>query len=339
MRDGCNMPTDTNQFIINTSELKKYYYTSDSFINRVLGSDNRIKAVDGVNLKIKKGKTYGLVGESGSGKSTLGETVLQLQEPTAGTISFKGNKLKSFEKKDIKSFRKEAQIILQDPYEALNPKQTVYQIVSEPLRNYFDYPKPELEKQVANVLTDVGLRPAKEFFDLYPNQMSGGQRQRINIARAIILKPDFLVADEPLSMLDVSVQGGLLKLLDRLKQEYEFSMLYISHNLTVVKMISDHIGVMYKGRIVEEGETNKIMENPKHPYSKALIDSIPKLDGERERVTLPEDKNDDSKEITGCRFHPRCPKKMDVCEAKKPALEYAEQREVACYLYHTENIN
>lgn len=332
------MGIDSDQPILTTNGLEKYYDTSDSLLDRILNAGTQIKAVDGVDISIKRGQTYGLVGESGSGKSTLGETILNLQEATGGTIRFDGEYISEFSSNDIKEFRRNAQIILQDPYESLNPRQTIFQIVSEPLRNYFDYPKSELETQVAEVLTDVGLRPAESFFEKYPDQLSGGQRQRINIARAVVLKPDFLVADEPLSMLDVSVQGGLIKLLDTLKAEYDFALLYISHNLTVVKMISDMIGVMYRGRIVEEGETDSLIKSPKHPYTKALTDSIPDLGGERSRVRLPTDETDDDEEISGCQFHPRCPKKMDVCETGTPALERVGDGQVACYLHHSETI-
>jgi peptide/nickel transport system ATP-binding protein len=331
------MATDSHQPIISTTGLKKYYNSSDSILDKILKSSEKIKAVDKVNISIEKGESYGLVGESGSGKSTLGETILNLQNKTGGTIEFKGEDISEFSPNEIKEFRRNAQIILQDPYEALNPRQTIYEIVSEPLRNYHDYPKQELEKRVSGVLGDVGLSPPKEFLETYPGQLSGGQRQRVNIARAIILKPDFLVADEPLSMLDVSVQGGLIKLLDKLKRDYGFALMYISHNLTVVRMVSDTIGVMYMGRIVEEGKTDRIIREPKHPYTRALTDSIPTLDGNRDRVTLPEG-NPDNEEISGCRFHPRCPEKMDICESTKPSLEQTNGRKVACYLHHSKSI-
>lgn len=330
------MAIDSKQPIISTTKLKKYYENSNSILDKLFNSSKKIKAVDDVSISIERGETYGIVGESGSGKSTLGETVLNLQDKTGGTIEFKGEDMSEFSPNDIKEFRRNAQIILQDPYEALNPRQTIYEIVSEPLRNYHDYPKHELEEQVSGVLADVGLSPPKAFLETYPDQLSGGQRQRVNIARAIILKPDFLVADEPLSMLDVSVQGGLIKLLEKLKQEYGFALMYISHNLTVVRMVSDTIGVMYMGRIVEEGETDRIIRDAKHPYTRALTNSIPTLDGNRDRVTLPE-ANANNEEICGCRFHPRCPKKMDICESERPSLEQTNGRKVACYLHHSKS--
>lgn len=331
------MSDNTQEPVMSTNSLKKYYPHSDSIVKRILGNTSYIKAVDNVNINIKKGESYGLVGESGSGKSTLGELLLKLQDPTDGELIFNGKKLSDYSSKEIREFRKNVQIILQDPYDALNPRQTVFQIVSEPLRNFFDYSDKKIESMVSDILTDVGLRPADEFLYKHPEQLSGGERQRVNIARAIILKPDVLVADEPLSMLDVSVQGGIIKLLDDLKEEYNYSLLYISHNLAVVKLISDRIGVMYKGRIVEEGEADEIINSPKHPYSRALIQSIPRLNEERERVLLPEHQMEEHEEVSGCRFHPRCPDKMDICTEHTPAMEDVDGVKVACYLHHSEH--
>jgi peptide/nickel transport system ATP-binding protein len=328
----------TEEPILRTEGLDKHYTLSSSVLDRLFGSPRKNKAVDSVDLAIQEGETYGLVGESGSGKTTLGETVLRLRDPTDGSIYFRGDDISDRSQRNLRTFRRDAQIVLQDPYEALNPRQTVFQIISEPLRNFRSLDRESMEELVVEMLEDVGLRPPQEMLSVSPKQLSGGQRQRVNIARALIISPDFLVADEPLSMLDVSIQAGIIKLLDELKAEYDFTLLYISHNLSIVKLLSDRIGIMYKGRIVEEGDADAVMDDPKHPYTESLVNSLPDLTTDRERVRLPEDTTDDGEKIEGCRFHPRCPKKKPECSEAPPALERVGDRDVACYLHHSEQL-
>jgi len=332
------MLSDTRDPIIQTEDLHKHYTLSGSFFEKLLGDPGTNRAVDGVDIDIREGETYGLVGESGSGKTTLGETILRLRDPTSGNIYYRGRDISSVAQSDLSEYRRNAQIILQDPYDALNPRQTVFEIISEPVRNYNNMDRSPLEEKVMRMLEDVGLRPPETVLHSYPDQLSGGQRQRVNIARALILKPEFLVADEPLSMLDVSIQAGIIKLLDKLKTEYDFTLLYISHNLSIVKLLSDRIGIMYKGRIVEEGDADGVMQDPKHPYSQALVDSLPDLSKDRERVSLPEDDTPEGETISGCRFHPRCPAKMEKCTEAPPALEPVDGRNVACYLHHAQQL-
>lgn len=329
----------SEELIIRTESLGKYYQLSTGIIEKAFGSPDFNKAVDNVNIKIYNEETYGLVGESGSGKTTLGETILKLRKPSTGTIYYNGSDMNAMSKSDLKEFRKDAQIILQDPYEALNPRQSIFQAVSEPLKNFYSMSNSELEEKVLSILSDVGLRPPEELLHSYPEQLSGGQRQRVNIARALILEPNFLVADEPLSMLDVSVQAGIIKLLNNLKQKYNFTLLYISHDLSIVNQLSDRVGVMYKGSIVEEGKTERIFQEPKHPYTRALVGSLPDLSRERDRVILPDDTTDEGEQICGCDFHPRCPKKMDECTEATPRLKSIDEQKVACYLHHNKSIS
>ena len=318
--------------ILRTVGLKKYYRESSGLLSGLFGSPTYIKAVDGVDIEIHPNEVYGLVGESGSGKSTVGETVIRLSEPTDGEIYYKGENVRDYSRSELRQFRKNAQIIFQDPYGSVNPKKSVLQIVSEPLRN-FGVSEGDTERRVAEMLHDVGLRPPEDFLYAYPNQLSGGQRQRVNIARALVLEPDLLIADEPMSMLDVSIQSGIMKILDRLQDELDFAMLYISHDLSVVRMIADRIGVLYKGEIVETGSDEQVIRDPKHPYTRALMQSLPDLSRKRERVIL--DTADEGEERpSGCKFHPRCPERMDVCSEAVPALDEAADRRVRCYLYH-----
>lgn len=327
----------SDNVILETKGLKKYYEDSAGLLDSLLGKKNRIKAVDNVDLRIEQGEVYGLVGESGSGKSTLGETVIHLEEPTDGEIYFDGENILEFDRRELHEFRQKAQIIFQDPYGSLNPKKTVLQSVSEPLKNY-DYETADAEDRVRELLFEVGLRPPEEFLQTYPAQLSGGQLQRVNIARALVLEPDLLIADEPMSMLDVSIQAGILKILEDLQNKLDFTILFISHNLALTRLVADKIGVMYSGKIVEEGDVEEIMKRPKHPYTQALMRSLPDLSTERERVLLTSSADDtDQRQVSGCNFHPLCPEKMDICENAEPGLAEAEGRNVRCYLYHDEN--
>lgn len=322
-----------SEAVLETENLRKYYQQSSGLISSLFGNETYIRAVDGVDIEVFPGEVYGLVGESGSGKSTIGETVLRLGEPTGGSVYFKGENVLEYSRKELRQFRKNAQIIFQDPYGSINPKKTVYQTVAEPLKN-FGGSEEEIEPQITDILHDVGLRPPEDFLSSYPNQLSGGQRQRVNIARALVLEPDLLVADEPMSMLDVSIQSGIMKILNRLQNEIDFAMLYISHDLSVVRMIADRIGVLYKGKIVETGTAEQVVRDPQHPYTQALMRSLPDLSRRRERVLLGKADDEEDDRPTGCNFHPRCPDRMEVCSEAVPALAEADDRSVRCYLHH-----
>lgn len=328
-------PPEGDVPVLEIRGLRKYYPASTGLLSRLRGDQRYIRAVDDVDLTLHRGEVFGIIGESGSGKSTLVETVLRLEEPTAGDIRFNGRSVTQFSGRELRQFRENAQIIFQDPYESLNPQKTVFQAVSEPLRNFRDLGYEGLRDAVSRMLHDVGLRPPDIYIDVYPDQLSGGQRQRVNIARAVILEPDLLVADEPVSMLDVSLQAGILKMLYNLQNTLGFSMLYVSHNLPVVRLVADHIGVMYRGRLVEVGDGVDVMEDPKHPYTRALVDSLPMLSSERERVDLPSSQTVDDTELpNGCRFHPRCPDAMPHCSEQVPALARVDDRLAACFLHH-----
>lgn len=323
--------------ILKTKGLKKYYSRPSGGLSSILGNEANIKAVDGVDVEIYRGDILGIVGESGSGKSTLGETILRLEEPTAGTIEFQGEDITQYSEREIREFRQNAQIIFQDPYSSLNPKKTIKHIVSEPLRN-FDVESDDeaITNRVVDILHDVGLRPPTEVLDSYPDELSGGQRQRIAIARALILEPDLLIADEPMSMLDVSIQSQIIKILTDLQSKLGYGLMYISHNLSVVNLLADRISVMYRGKIVETGAADALLHNPKHPYTQALIESLPDLTTERERVLF-DTFTEEASSVKGCSFHPRCPKRMDECTKSVPALEEAENRKISCYLYHSKS--
>lgn len=322
--------------ILDVERLRKYYPASTGLLSRLIGEQRYIKAVDDVSLTLQSGEVIGIIGESGSGKSTLVETLLRLEEPTDGTIRFQGTDLTAASAGELRAAREDAQIIFQDPYDTLNPQKTVFQAIAEPLRNFRQLDYSQRREKVAETLHQVGLRPAENYMDTYPGQLSGGQRQRVNIARSIVLEPSLLIADEPVSMLDVSLQAGIIKMLDRLKESIGFSMLYVSHNLPVVRLVSDRIGVMYRGRLVEVGPATTLMDDPKHPYTRALVSSLPSLSGDRERVELPEPEGDEHELPSGCRFRDRCPAAMPECADASPALATDGERDVACFLHHDE---
>lgn len=329
----------SGETVLRVDNLRKYYSTSTGLFSSMFGEEKYIKAVDDVSFTLADQEVLGIIGESGSGKSTLIETILRLEEQTSGSIQFNGQELTEFSSKELRRFRENAQIIFQDPYESLNPRKSVFQSVSEPLRNFQNLRHDELREEVLEILHKVGLRPADTYIDSYPGQLSGGQRQRVNIARSIVLEPDLLVADEPVSMLDVSLQAGIIKMLRRLQRDIGFSMLYVSHNIPVVRLVADRTGVMYRGRLVELGAAADIVENPMHPYTDALVSSMPMLSEERTRVTLADRGDGDDADLpSGCRFHPRCPEEMADCSERTPALETVEGRYVACYLHHDEDM-
>jgi peptide/nickel transport system ATP-binding protein len=321
---------------IEVSGLRKWYPVRQGFLSGLRGGEPRyLKAVDGVSFTINPGRVLGLAGESGCGKSTTGMTVLRLYPPTGGEIRFgaahdgpKGSAAAT------RAFRKHAQLVFQNPYESLNPRFTVLQSVSEPVDIHFPGPAAERRERVIRALERAGLVPAETFLDRYPHQLSGGQMQRVAIARAISVEPRFLVADEPVSMLDVSIRAGILNLLRRFARD-GMSILYISHDLSTMRHICDDVAIMYLGRIVENGPAEAVLDDPQHPYAQALMAAAPVM-GERRRtrVRLAGQPPNPMNVPAGCRFHPRCPQKIPVCEHHDPELRPTTAgRSVACHLY------
>ncbi|SDZ67255.1 peptide/nickel transport system ATP-binding protein [Evansella caseinilytica] len=323
--------TKQSDILLEVKELKKYYPVRGGFFRKKIGD---VKAVDNISLELKKGETFGLVGESGCGKSTAGRTITRLFKPTGGKIIFDGQDITNLGGSQLRSIRQDIQMVFQDPYASLNPKMMVGSIVSEPLVNYGKGSERKLKAEVMDLLQKVGL-PEDAYYK-YPHEFSGGQRQRIGIARALALKPKLIVADEPVSALDVSVQSQVLNLLKSLQEEFDLTLLFIAHDLSVVKHMSDRIGVMYLGNLVEIAEADEMYLNPKHPYTKALISAIPQPDprNKSERIILTGDVPSPQNPPTGCPFHPRCPEAMPECSAKKPQLEEVnEEHRVSCLLY------
>jgi oligopeptide/dipeptide ABC transporter ATP-binding protein len=277
--------------------------------------------VDGVSLKIQSGETFGLVGESGCGKSTLGRALMGLQTPTSGRILFRGRELSTGDREGLRRLYREMQIIFQDPFSSLNPRMTIGEAVSRPLRIHTDIPDEERRRTVASILDRVGLSP--DAAERYPHEFSGGQRQRIVIARALVLNPKLAIADEPTSALDVSIQAQILMLLQELKGEFDLSMLFITHDLGVIRVMCDRVAVMYLGRIVEVAETSTLFAEPLHPYAQALLSAIPNPNPKErtERLRLVGGVPSAIDPPTGCRLHPRCPMVMDRCSSDLPALE------------------
>lgn len=292
-----------------------------------------IRAVDGIGFELQKGETLGLVGESGCGKSTTGWLILRLMDPTEGSIWFKGKEITGLTRKEMKPLRQAMQIIFQDPYSSLDPRMTVSEIIGEGLRT-MNLSVQEQKERILDIMGKVGMR--LEHYNRYPHEFSGGQRQRISIARAIILNPELVVADEPISALDVSIQAQIINLLEKLKEEFEFSCLFISHELNVVEHISDRIAVMYLGKIVELAPSTELYENPKHPYTMALLSAIPvpNIRHNKQRIILKGDVPNAIDLPQGCRFHARCNQNMGICSQSEPQLnEVGEAHFVACNLY------
>ncbi|KJR40390.1 peptide/nickel ABC transporter ATP-binding protein [Candidatus Magnetoovum chiemensis] len=325
--------------IINVLDLKKHYTVKSG----ILGSKATLKAVDGISLEIKKNSVFALVGESGCGKSTVAKMILRLLTPTEGKILFYGLDINTFGGKQLKQFRRSVQIIFQDPFASLNPRMRIYETLKEPLKIHNLIPSHEYKDKAAELLEMVGMNT--NAMTRYPHEFSGGQRQRICIARALALSPELIVADEPLSALDVSIQAQILNLLKGLKEEFGLSFLFISHNLNIVQYFSDEIAVMYLGVIVEQAKTDLLFANPLHPYTKMLIESVPKIEiYEKTEQTLNNESQKTIEQISpempsplnipkGCPFHPRCKEKFAPCASAAPLLKKVKDRRVSCYLY------
>jgi oligopeptide/dipeptide ABC transporter ATP-binding protein len=319
------------QPLVEVQNLKKYFPIKKGILSRTL---NHVKAVDGLDFTIFKGETLGLVGESGCGKSTTGRTILQLLKPTEGEVLYEGKNLVGMPKKSLRKLRRDLQIVFQDPYASLDPRLTVGQIIAEPLEIHNICRGKEKERRIEQLLNDVGLNSYHA--NRYAHEFSGGQRQRIGIARALALNPKLIVADEPVSALDVSIQSQVITLLQDLQDQYDLTYLFIAHDLSVVKHISDRVGVMYLGRIVEIGDKDKIYDEPLHPYTKSLLSAVPVPNPlvKRERIVLKGDVPSPSNPPTGCTFHTRCIECMDICRTERPKFTNVDGRYVACHLYN-----
>jgi len=320
--------------LLDVKELKVYFPVGSGIFRR---HSHFVKAVDDISFRVQKGETLGIVGESGCGKSTMGRSILRLIEPTSGSVKFKGHEVTALTKSELRRLRADIQIVFQDPYASLNPQLTIESILGEALSTHqIGNNAKERKEMVAELLNNVGLSPRHA--GRYPHEFSGGQRQRIGIARAIAVNPALIIADEPVSALDVSVQAQILNLFQHLKKTYELTYIFIAHDLSVVKHVSDRIGVMYLGKMVELAGKKQLFQKPLHPYTQALMSAIPSLDPDvkRERIIL---KGDVPSPITppqGCHFHPRCHYRMEACEHVKPRqIEVEPGHFVSCHLYDT----
>ena len=316
--------------ILKVEHLKKYFPITSGVFQKTVG---HVKAVDDVSFEIKKGETLGLVGESGCGKSTTGRTILRLIEKTEGNVIFKGKDIYKMPKKEIRKLRPSMQIIFQDPYSSLNPRMTVGDIIGEALVDHGMATKEEAQKKVLETMDICGL--ASYHIKRYPHEFSGGQRQRIGIARALILNPDFIVADEPVSALDVSIQSQIINMMCDLQDKFGFSYLFISHDLSVVKHISDRVGVMYLGSLVELADKKALYDNPLHPYTQALLSAVPIPDPtlKRDRIILQGDIPSPANPPSGCKFHTRCRYAKDICKSTIPEYkDVGNGHFVACHL-------
>jgi len=326
------------EVLIQIQELKKHFPIMRGVLRRQVGA---VQAVDGVSFDIYQGETLGLVGESGCGKSTTGRTILQLLEPTDGKVFYSGTDLTALNKSELRKSRRDMQMIFQDPYASLNPRMTVGGIIGEPLQIHNIGDAKARKERIKELMGLVGLNPF--FINRYPHEFSGGQRQRIGIARALATNPSFIVADEPISALDVSIQAQVVNLMDDLKEELGLTYLFIAHDLSMVRYISDRVAVMYLGRIVELSDRDNIFEEPLHPYTQALLSAIPIPDPEKEekrkRLILEGDVPSPANPPTGCRFHPRCRYATEICSKEDPEFrdlgQNGVQHLVACH--HAEN--
>jgi len=324
------MSTQQQEVLLEVSHLKKYFPIHKGFFKRKAGD---VKAVDDVSFRIYQGETLGLVGESGCGKSTTGRAVLRLFEPTAGQVQFQGQDVYTAGKREMIELRKKMQIIFQDPYSSLNPRMSISETVGEALVQHKMYKKgPELDEKIMRTVELCGLD--RYYINRFPHEFSGGQRQRIGIARALALDPRFIVADEPVSALDVSIQAQIVNLMMELQQSLKLSYLFISHDLSVVRYISKRVGVMYLGSLVELAAKDDLYSNPLHPYTQALLSAIPVADPalKRKRIVLKGDIPSPANPPTGCKFHTRCPRAKDICKTDVPEWkDYGNEHYAACH--------
>ncbi len=322
--------------VIEINNLAKYFpITSGLFFKKKVAE---VKAVDGVSFAIHRGETLGLVGESGCGKTTVGKCVLQLYRATSGEVIFEGKNLCDLNENQLRPLRRKLQVVFQDPYDSLNPRFTAADIIGEPLQINSDIRGSDFDRRIAELLNIVGLAPYMA--DRYPHEFSGGQRQRLGVARALALQPEFIVCDEPLSALDVSIQAQIINLLDDLQDKFGIAYLFISHDLSVVRHMSDRVGVMYLGKMMELSERDEIYKSPLHPYTQALLSAVPipdpAVEEKRKVIVLKGEVPSPINPPSGCVFHPRCPKAFDDCSKLIPQLKDAGSgHEVACLLYKT----
>src|SRR6266851_4396556 len=319
--------------LVDVRDLKMHFPLAQGIImQRVVGY---VRAVDGVSFSIERGQTMGLVGESGSGKTTIGRTIVRLYKPTAGQILFEDKDLAKLDGEELRQIRQRVQMIFQDPYASLNPRYTIGSLIAEPMHIYKVASRAEIRERTAELLRVVGLRP--EYIDRYPHEFSGGQRQRIAVARALSINPEFVIADEPVSALDVSIRAQVLNLLQRLQRQFNLTYLFVSHDLSVVRHVADRIAVMYLGKIVELSDRDELYAAPKHPYTKALLSAVPipdpQIEKRRQRIILSGDLPSPINIPSGCRFHTRCPMAQNICREIEPVFEAKEGREhyAACH--------
>ena len=324
------MTVENGQQVLSVRNLKKYFDVRSGVLARKTGN---VYAVDGVSFDLAAGETLGLVGESGCGKSTVGRVIMRLLDPTSGEIHLKGDDISTIPKSDVRRYRREMQMVFQDPYSSLNPKLSAGTLVSEPLKNFNEGSATDIRQRVAELFERVGFKA--DAMERYPHEFSGGQRQRLGLARALAVNPSLIVADEPVSALDVSVQAQVINLLIDLQDEFNLALLFISHDLAVVEHVSHRIAVMYVGKLVEITDTQTLFSNPQHPYTEALLSAVPTPDplAAKGKIILAGDVPSPINPPSGCRFHTRCPYVMDQCKHEDPPLKtVASGHQVACHL-------
>jgi oligopeptide/dipeptide ABC transporter ATP-binding protein len=340
MEGSEGLQAGSSEYIIQVQNLKKYFEAKVGFLATLVRRKVLIKAVDGVSFGIRQAEIFGLAGESGCGKTTLGRVILLLTQPTEGSIFHRGTDVTKLGRRGMRPLRAKMQVVFQDPYESINPRMPVYEVVAEGVRVNRKVlgvkSEAQVEEMVRRALETVQLVPPEQFLPRYPHELSGGQRQRVAIARALVLQPDFIVADEPVSMLDVSIRAEVLNVLTELRDRMKLSFLFITHDLALSKHVCDRLAIMYLGKIMELGTSEEVIDNPLHPYTQALIAAIPVPDPQGRKVSVflggevPSAVNIPS----GCRFHPRCPYAKEICRTTEPELRTVEgEHQVACHFY------